>query len=434
MTARKVLILTYHFPPSAAVAVYRLLGLVRYLPKYGWEPVVVAPPYLPGEPIDEELTARVPPGTGVYRVPFPTSGLLRRCSAFAPHALWFLRARAAARKAIREHRPAAVLTTSPPHRVHLLGLQLGRRFGLPWVADFRDPLLSGKDLGAVSPLQRRLGRRWERIVLKKAAAVVANTPGARASLGAAHPEYAEKIVAIPNGFDPENFPTAPPHAAGGPLTILHAGELYFGRDPRPLLDALQGLRADDPGGEPPFRLRLLGRNTDDRCNLAEEVRQRGLEGVVEPVGQVPYARALEEMQRADVLLLVTGCQSRVGIPAKLYEYLGAGRPILALAESDGDVAWVLRTTGGPHRLVAPLDTVAIREALLALRREARAGSLNVPAVPAESPFTREQMARRIASVLDGCAGQDPHARPTPSEALGTRLPPRPDPVRHDCAL
>ncbi len=405
MSARKVLILTYHFPPSGAVAVYRVLGLVRYLPRCGWETVVVAPPHLPGEPVDEELTARVPAETAVCRVPFPTSRVLRCCGQYAPHLLWFIRARAAAERAIREHRPAAVLTTSPPHRLHLLGLWLSRRRGLPWLADFRDPLVSGRSRGAGSFVQRRLGWRWEEVVLRNAAAVVANTPGAAASLQEAHPRHADKIVAIPNGFDPENFTALPRRSPSGPLCILHAGELYNGRDPRPLLDALQGLRSAVPGEEPPFRLRLLGRATDSRYDLAEEIRRRGLEGIIDLLGQVTYDRALEEMQRADVLLLLNPPDSRISIPAKLFEYLGAGRPILALARPDGDVAWALRTAGGPHRLVSPLDPAAIRTALLELRQEAitgqncnlaSSGKLEI----CSTVFTREQMARRVAAVLD----------------------------------
>src|SRR5437870_663918 len=144
MSPRKLLLVTYHFPPSAAVAVYRMLGLVRYLPTYGWEAVVVAPPSMPHEPQDAELLREVPPATSVVSVPFPRGRVSRLLSRWLPHGLWLPRAWQACRRAIREHRPDAILTTSPPHCVHWLGLQLGRRHCLPWLACFRDPWVTNR--------------------------------------------------------------------------------------------------------------------------------------------------------------------------------------------------------------------------------------------------------------------------------------------------
>src|SRR5450432_3564230 len=114
MPLRKVLILTYHFPPSGAVAVYRMLGLVRYLPKYGWQPIVVAPPRVPWEPEDVSLLAQIPAETPVERVPFASGFLGKIARSLAPESHWLWSASTACQRMIREHRPSAILTTSPP--------------------------------------------------------------------------------------------------------------------------------------------------------------------------------------------------------------------------------------------------------------------------------------------------------------------------------
>src|SRR5947209_12884436 len=135
----KVLLLTFHFPPSAASGAFRLLGLARHLPKFGWQPVVVAPPRMPWEPVDRKLTEALPAETTVCQVPFPEGLLSRLGQRLVKEAVWFPRAARQCARLIRKHRPDALLTSSPPHSIHLLGLWLKRRYRLPWVADFRDP-------------------------------------------------------------------------------------------------------------------------------------------------------------------------------------------------------------------------------------------------------------------------------------------------------
>ena len=143
MAHRKVLILSYHFPPSAASGAFRMLGFARHLPQFGWQTVVVAPPRLDWEPTDEALTERVPSETAVYPIPFPKGWPWKPFGKLFPWGVWLPFAAAGCYRAIRDHRPDVVLTSGPPHVVHLLGRHLHRRTGLPWVADFRDPWVAG---------------------------------------------------------------------------------------------------------------------------------------------------------------------------------------------------------------------------------------------------------------------------------------------------
>jgi glycosyltransferase involved in cell wall biosynthesis len=413
MAPRKLLLLTYFFPPCGAVAVYRMLGLVRYLPRYGWQPIVVAPPHVPYEPDDPALLDLVPPGTEVVRLPLvsgPAAKVVRRV---APMAHWLPRAYRACRRLIRDHRPDAILTSSPPPCIHLLGMALRSRYRLPWAACFRDPWFTNQR--AFTPSLRQRWNGWlESQVIRRADAVIANTPLNLSGFQAAYPAEAGKMVTITNGFDPERFPHgayAPP--ADGAVTLLHAGELYGGRDPRPLLDALAQLRAEAPGA-PPIRVNFLGRADDGRFDLPTEIRTRSLEGAVTAEGHAPYDEAVRRMARADILLLVQWPGHRISVPAKLYEYLGTGRPVLALAEPDGDIAWVLRTSGVLHRVAPTHDVPRIKQALVELAGAVRRGTPAVGDAAALQSFTREQMARRFADCLDGMVQAAPRTARSPS--------------------
>jgi glycosyltransferase involved in cell wall biosynthesis len=223
----------------------------------------------------------------------------------------------------------------------------------------------------------------------------------------AFPGEHAKIVVVPNGYDPEDFiaPTAQ-GTTDGAVRIVHAGELYANRDPRPFLDAIREL-GSEYGRKTSFQVRFLGRTGDASFDLAGEVATRGLGEAVSIVGQVPHAESIRELMRADILLLLDTPGRSVGVPAKLYEYLGAARPILALAEQDGDLAEVLRESGVPHRVVPPGDSAAIKRAVSELTPSACLADGYLPASRASSrsPFTRENLARRFADVLNGLTGR-----------------------------
>jgi glycosyltransferase involved in cell wall biosynthesis len=418
---RKLLVVTYHFPPSAASGVFRMLGFARHLPKFGWQAVVVAPPRMPSEATDPELLRQVPEETVVYPAPFPEGLMGRAVRRLLPEAVWLPRAWAASRRAIREHQPDALLTSSPPHGVHVLGLFLKRQFGLRWVADFRDLWITGAKPCRGRRVRAWCERRWEKAVMKHADAVVANTPRAGQTLQDAFPEHAHKVQAITNGYDPTSFgapsPLLPLNAV---LRIVHTGELYSGRDPRPFLDVLRDLDGEPSVCGKPFRARFLGRTTVSDLDLEAEVRQRRLEAVVDLGGQVPYAQSLQDMAASDILLLLDSPGRRVGIPAKLYEYLGAGRPILALAEPDGDVAWALRQSGVPHRLAPSRDAGRIKQALVELMTDLTGGRLTPAPYERLFAFTREHMAQALAETLnDGPGAVVPAARAEPSDTMGS---------------
>jgi glycosyltransferase involved in cell wall biosynthesis len=398
--ARRLLIVTYHLPPSAAVASYRMLGFARHLPAHGWRVGFVAPPLVPGEPRDDALLERMPAETAVFPAPYPNSMLSRLAFRFVYNGVWLPRALAVLAKAVHRFKPDVVLTSGPPHCVHVLGLLLKRLYGLPWAACFRDPWSTNGSRARGWFPWAPWERYWERRVVRAADLLIANTPLTCEGFRSAFPGQRDKISFVTNGFDPDWFPATRAVPRNDRPTILHAGELYQGRDPRPFLDALQALERERPAAAPPLRLRLLGQATENRFDLRRLIEERGLGHVVELNGQVPYAEALDAMTRADVLLLLDTPGRKFSIPAKLFEYLGAGRPVLALAEQGSDAAWALETSGAPHRLAPPKDAAAIRRALTEII--AGLGRGTFAAAPPEqlAVFTRAHQAGLLAAQLN----------------------------------
>jgi hypothetical protein len=188
-----------------------------------------------------------------------------------------------------------------------------------------------------------------------------------------------------NGFDPKIHIDAV-HRRRPADDCMQAA--VFGRDPR------------RSGGQVPVDCTFLGRKTDSMYDLSAEITRRGLDSTVHRPGQVPYAESLQKMMSADILVLFQNPGYRFGIQAKLFEYLGTGRPILAISELDSDIAWVLRESKVLHRVVAPTDVAGIRQAILELVTEVRTGNDSRSDKSAVLQFTRERMAQRFAECLD----------------------------------
>jgi hypothetical protein len=386
---RKVLLVTYHFPPSAASGTFRLLGFARHLPRHGWHVHVIAPPETPWDNTDPALSAQVPAETGYDAVPYPRSAP-RLVRLLAPYAIWLPFAWRACRRAIKRERPDIVLTSGPPHIVHVLGMLLQRTERLAWIADFRDPWISGAVRGGVTVKQRWM-RYLEKQVFAHADRILGNAPNATRVFCDTYPRQAAKILTLTNGFDPPSQLTPPPPPSGT-LHMLHAGEIYAGRDPLPLLEAIAELHQAGRA----IRWVVMGNVHLPKGNLADEAARRGLADAVELRGQLPYEEALHQMGKTDLLVLLDAPGRTVGVPAKLYEYLGAGRPILALTERDGDTAHVLRESGVTHRLAPPRDVGRIRQAIVEL-------SATPPYRPDPERlrrFTRQYLAGELAKVMD----------------------------------
>lgn len=314
---------------------------------------------------------------------------------------------------MKQSRQDAVLTTGPPHSAHLLGLLIKECFGLKWIADFRDPwVTSNCDSTRFTDRTIRINFWLERLIFQRADLIVANAPRAAQALTDQYPFLNGKIKVITNGYDPESFSSTSSAHNGkrlptkAPVTLVHTGEVYGGRDPGPLFQALATLKEQGMFDERPIRLEFYGRRDESTNDSDAENRRYNLGGMIHWYRHTPYDRVLEILCRSDSLLLLDTPGRRIGVPAKLYEYFGARKPILALAESDGDVAWALRENGLPYWIAAPTSQGAIQNALVKLFKRVITQPPIESADENGSPamFTRRNMARRLAEVLGDKVG------------------------------
>ena len=305
---------------------------------------------------------------------------------------------------IRASRPRAIFSTYPIATAHLIGLALHRLTGLPWIADFRDPMAQ-----VGYPRDPRIWRsfRWiEQRALAGAQRSLFTSPGAIRDYRATYPAVpADRFVLLENGFDEEAFAgiearTAVTDASGGrsPLVILHSGIVYPSeRDPTHFFGALGALKRTGAlrAADVEFRFRASA-NDDLLRSLAE---REGVTDLVSVRPSIPYREALVEMVNADGLLLMQAANCNSQIPAKAYEYLRAGRPILALTDPAGDTADLLRRarTG----TVAALDSAGeIGAALPAFVQRLRANTGSPSKNEFASSCSRRERTRVLGSILD----------------------------------
>ena len=385
----KVLLVTMYFPPAGGGGVQRPLKLATHLPALGIETHVLAPDDPKWLHRDEEL--RPPTQAFVHRARYlgpkarlPSEELrglagLDRALAQArltgrrlllPDAsvTWAPTAVPAAVRIVRSEGIDAVITTSPPLSLNLIGAAVKRLTGVTWVADQRDSVLQNADRRferkAVQAKEKAL-ERVVRLVARRADAVVTVSEAIAEEIRAFDP--AGPVRVIPNGCDFDDF-AGLEYRPGERFRITHTGSFFGKRNPRAFLSALASTGLDD------VVARFVG---DFRSVDREWVKQLGLDDRLELLDYLPHRRALE-LQRdseANLLLLPDAAGRGKVVPSgKIFEYLAAERPILAAVPTDGAAAKLVRETGAGV-VVAPHDEKGIRDALLGLHTRWRAGQL-----------------------------------------------------------
>jgi hypothetical protein len=248
---------------------------------------------------------------------------------------WSIPAIVAGFRVLKEDSVDAIFSTGRPWTSHVIGVALKRLTGIPLVVDFRDPWTTNPFRLQYSPLRSRAEEYLETKVIKAADRVVANTHELADEFKSRYPNQpSKKFLSILNGFDPDDFAQA--HVEANPqfvFTIVHTGFLYGKRDPKTFLDALRTVV--DETRIPRSKLRVVFVGTVDvSYNLSDYVHHLGLQDIVSLLPQVSYQESLKYLQKADAtLLLQPGTTTQV--PSKLFDYIGAGKPILAISPRDG---------------------------------------------------------------------------------------------------
>jgi glycosyltransferase involved in cell wall biosynthesis len=407
---KRLLMVAYHFPPLAGSSgIQRTLRFMQQLPDHGWDPVVLTTHERAYERTSNDLLAEVPASVPVRRAlaldaARHLSWRGRYIGATARPDRWVSWKLDGVRQGlqmIREYRPSVLWSTYPIATAHLIGLQLARRSGLPWVADFRDPM--AQPGYPEDPAARASFTRLERDVFEQATVCVFTTPGAAQEYRLRFPAYAGKVTVIENGFDEETFSQAQALHPGGPLrpqgtTWLHSGIIYPSeRDPAPLMAALGRLKRSGLLRPRGFVLRFRAAVAEDL--LHRLAAQNDVSEHIEVLPAIPYREALAEMLRADALVVMQASNCNQQIPAKLYEYLRSGRPIIGLTDPAGDTAGVLRQAG--VRTIAALDNVDGLVAFIdGVLSSALALPESLPQPPAVAQASRAARTRQLAALLD----------------------------------
>ena len=381
----RVLMVAYHYPPYAGSSgIHRTLYFSRYLPEMGWDPVMLVPHPRAYSAKWQDQLGDIPKGVSVHRAfaidssrHLAVRGRYLRLTALPDRWVsWVLGAVPTGLRLIRRLRPAAIWSTYPIATAHLIGLILHRLTGLPWIADFRDPMMT--DTLPTGRLRRRVYAWVERSTVTRATCCVYPTPGAVQLYRGRFPSVApDRFVLLPNGYDETPFLDAerdlPARAAGGPTTLVHSGLLYPSeRDPRAFFDALARMKSE--GAARGLRIVLRAGGHDDVHG--PEVAKRGIGDLVEFAPPLPYREALREMLLSDGLLLFQASNSNAQVPAKLYEYFRAGRPVFAMTDPKGDTAAEMRAAG--LDTIVPLDDgAAIARGLTDFLARVRAGTAPV---------------------------------------------------------
>ncbi len=419
---KRVLIITYYWPPGGGAGVQRWLKFSRYLPLYGIEPLIltVDPDYATYPATDRTLENEVPEEIEVFRTRatdyfrlfskdksvVPTAGFARpEKRGFAGKIARFVRGnlfipdprrgwnRFAFRKGcslIREREISTVITTGPPHSTHLTGMKLKKRFPeIKWIADFRDPWteIYYYSMFSHTPPARWLDRQYELSVLRRADMVLSVGEKLSSMLSGKLPDPTGKIRTVTNGYDPADFsgivPTTPPL-----FTITYTGTLAASYRIEGLTAALKALSARGIK----FIIQFTG--------IIEEGQRALLESSL-PADSlsfrsyISHREALQEMAEASVLLLIIPDHpgNDVIITGKLFEYLATGKPILCIAPPDGDAALIVQQRDNSHvALYHDSDSIA---AFLKMAADGRIGNRD----PLQPDYSRKSGAGKVADLI-----------------------------------
>lgn len=430
---RRVLIVAYFFPPLGGAGVQRSLKLAKYLPELGWEPTILTVGsrdyWMADETLADELGPRARilrtrslTGLSLLRRLAPTQagaadrprqesgrlGLLRRAASWicVPDSYigWVPFANYAGRRLLSRQPFDLIYTTSSPDSAHLIGRSLARRFGLPWVSDFRDPWTRRISYRPPTPLHHRWHRRLERRVLEEASLITVTAEATRRDYLQLYPELApEKITVVTNGYDEADF--ARPRSAGLPrdhLSILHAGQLNPQRPAKPLLEGLALFLQQRPEARGKVRVRFVGpsyqHDHDDAARL----------GLSEAVGferARPHREVVAELCRSHLLLLMEEDSPRGGLilPGKVFEYLRSGRPILGLLPRGA--AWDLVEQHRAGTCCRTEDRAAVAAALAGYFGAFERGGVPPTGLTADelAPYERRALAQQMAGHFDRLA-------------------------------
>jgi glycosyltransferase involved in cell wall biosynthesis len=391
---KNVLIVSYHFPPLASMGAIRMARFVRHLEGTGWCADILTAGISRFRVQDSDLNARLPECLRIFRESTAPSrnppagnteakrsqfgrrslrpgGIAKRSAEFlrrwAPPTreplAWRRAALSVGRRLIRSNRYQLIYSSSGPMACHLVAGGLVRNTNIPWVAEFRDALVDNPYLSLPTPWHRRYYSRHENAIIRCAASVIVTTHAHKQVLQERYGEQAP-IHVLSNGFDPSEYP-ARVEGESGTFVVSYAGSLYGERSIEPVLRGWKEWSERQFARSHRVRLRIYGQSFN--ADLAGAVHDLGLEASVEVCGLRSHAQAMEAISASDAVLVIKSPVDLIHIPGKLYESLGAGRPVL-LVGPESEASRLIRTldagvvvsSPGPRAIADALDEIVLR--------------------------------------------------------------------------
>jgi glycosyltransferase involved in cell wall biosynthesis len=428
---RQVLVVSHVFPPMAAGGAPRMAQFCKYLPEFGWQPTVLTTVVPAVSAFDEAALRSLPDMVRVIRcrtplarvaprgVPNPRGGVRRRLKRVARfflrlvvfperQILWVPSATRVGSAALEASEFDAIFASFPPAASAVVGSGLARRSGLPLVLDFRDLWADQPLADFPTPIHRYIDTRLERRSAAAASALVAVSPAMAEHLARRHSRRDEDVVSIPNGFDPDDLARVRfvARSGDGPFRICYTGSVHDAYDFTTLFAAVRELAADGVITPQSLRFEFVG-------NLAGgEAGRAGVGEFVEVSGFVPHDGVVDVLNRSDAHLVIEDpvYWGRFSYPAKVFEYLVTGKPVLALVDSEGNTGRLLREAG-VGVIADPADRTAVRAAILSLlaRRGDPPRAVDITQPPLNA-LNRRLLTGRLAALLDRVSEESRRAR------------------------
>ncbi len=434
---KKVLVISYYFPPGGGSAVQRVLKFVKYLPQYGWEPVVLTAREKDYALRDNSLLTEIPENVKVYRTSAPDLyqlygrlgssekksktdlsamavgktgkgnwlerlALLIRSSLFVPDARigWLPFALRNGKKIIQEEKIKVIFTSSPPFTTALIGGLLKTVTHLPWISDYRDPWTQAYFYFQRPLVSKRVEEFLEKCLLKKTDKIVSINERILQALGKKYGYWQKKKWAIiPNGYDPDDFEGIEPIKYPF-FTITYTGTINTKMNPGSLLKAVRELNQMYPEFGRKTRLNFIGRIGNDVISMFNDPE---LKKNIKLIAHLPHRECLRYTMGANLLLLLIpeSQNSALIMTGKLFEYLSSGNPILCLSDH-GDAASLIQKTGAGFTIPS-WDIEKIKKILIECFQRWKMGGKLLPKPILQSEvekFDRKKTTRMLSLVLD----------------------------------
>ncbi|MCB5229436.1 MAG: glycosyltransferase family 4 protein [Candidatus Cloacimonetes bacterium] len=421
---KKVLYIVYYYPPLGGSGVQRGTKFSKYLPLSGWESVVLTPyPALVKHPKDRSLLEDMPSGQAIYRtftldahwlykvfwglrLPKVVTWLMFHI--FRPDAeiLWLPFAKLQIPRILKRHKIDLVFISGPPFSIMQLGKWIKDRYGIPYVASFRDDWSLGQSRldNPPPPSFTKYERKLEKAALEEANHVVVVNKAYKRDFLSLYPHLAEdKFTVITNGYDESDFEGQPPQRERdkGKLQIVHPGVLFGRRHPGIIWQAI--LNLIDRGKIDPrlLRIHIYGRNFSSFVFKGFE-QNHTIRSIVRLHPYLPHDQTIDVIRQADLLLLYSGpgAKSDAEMPGKLFEYLRTGKPILGIIHPEGVSAQILHKAGSGF-VASQEDIAQIEETLLQIYQLWQNKELAInPDWEYIKTFERRELSAKLASVFD----------------------------------